>query len=159
MKPAFSQMDFSSVEWGWSFWLIVLLPAIVAFSAGLYSGATKRPVRAQLLLIFVHVLCLSLLFYGLWTFHIERIDQAKVDYFMKHENSPTFSWSESPRDEPVYSDWTTTGNKGFYIQERNEDGVSYIRPPYWVLLVAPVYCITFWVIGFFVAVYSTRSRT
>lgn len=149
MKSAFSELDFSSVEWGWSFWLIIFLPAIAAFSAGLHFGTTKRSARAQSILFWVPLTCLSIVFWCLWAFHAERIDQARISYFMEHENSPISSWPAPPPDEPVYDDWSTPGSKGLYVTVRKEDGSLYCRPPNWVLPLAPFYCITFWTIGYF----------
>ncbi len=145
---AFSEVDFSSVEWSWSFWLILLLPAIAAFSAGLYFGARKRTLLAQTTLFFVPLVILSLLLWFLWSFHVERIEQAKIEYFMKHENPSTFSWTGPTLDEPVYDDWSTPGDKGWYVKYRKEDGSLFIRPPVWVLPAAPIYCIAFWSVGF-----------
>lgn len=156
MTLAFSEVNFTSVEWSWSFWLIFILPAIAAFSAGLYSGAKKRTFLARTALIFLPLLGLSLLLWLLWTFHAERIEQAKIDYFMKHENPSSFSWSGPTPDEPVYDDWSTPGDKGLYVTGRNEDGSLYSRPPGWVLPAAPVYCITFWSVGFLLR--STRRN-
>lgn len=147
MKTPNVEADFSSVEWGWSFWLIVLIPAILAFTIGLYCGAKNRTVRAQSLLFLLPVLCLSLLFYFLWVFHAETVEQAKIAYFMKYENPPPKSSSGPPYD-PVYQDWRTPGNKGFYTTIQDKSGSFYVRPPNWVFGVAPLYCIAFWTIGY-----------
>ena len=138
----------SPIEWGWSLWLVLLIPAILSLSVGLFIGRRKRPVRLQTIFLVATTLFFGASFYFLWIFHVERIDRAKVDYFMKYENPPNFSWTGEKYDEPVYDDWSTTGDKGFYVKCRNKEGSLYVRPPHWVIPVAIAYCAFFSTAGY-----------